>query len=466
MSEKKIKYIELNLADLKENINRIQNNNIPVWRKNKSGSLVIIPLERLEQFIGNNESISIIFYIDEKWESNIKISSSLPDIKPAAAAQHPWTDNSGISDTYTERRKKYLEMHPEKREQEFEQLIDSLISRPIAGNFIDTNALLHLINAVSDAFVINKAAFDDFYNEAKSISPDHIKNIAKNTTILVQSVMGIIRNNTAANNFINLLGEKSTGSTVDHMNCVFLIFLPFCYYYNSYFAKGKISKIRAEFKSRYYKYYKKLFPLSPPESLEDVFKGGMREIDQDKLLQYGIGAFLHDIGKLDNIDYFEGEEKYDRKIIMRHAPISYNMIVKTREFDHDVAYLAALHHEYYNDHSGYGISKLLFPDNIKKYKEPVYCLSYELEDIKSGLALAYVPAKILEIVDVFDALTDSKRKYRDSEFSVDEALEIMLSSFIDKNTKLDPILFSIFVDFINSHSILKDKSILSKVLTK
>jgi hypothetical protein len=278
--------------------------------------------------------------------------------------------------------------------------------------------------------------------------------------------MGIIRNNTAANNFINLLGEKSTGSTVDHMNCVFLIFLPFCYYYNSYFTKGKISKIRADYKNKYYKYYKKLFPGSPPESLEDVFKGGMREIDQDKLLQYGIGAFLHDIGKLDNINYFEGEEKYDRKIIMRHAPISYNMIVKTREFDHDVAYLAALHHEYYNDQSGYGISKILFPDNIKKYKEPVYCLSYDLEDIKSGLALAYVPAKILEIVDVFDALTDSKRKYRDSEFSVDEALEIMLDSFINKNTKIDPILFSIFVDFINSHSILKDKSILSKVLSK
>ncbi len=466
MSEYNTKYIELDLAALKENLHRIQDNNIPVWRKNKSGNLVTIPLERLEQFTGNNENISIIFYIDEKWESNIKLSTSPLKINSSNDTKLPWTDNSGIADTYTERRKKFLEMHPEQREQEYEQLIDSLISRPIPGNYIDTNALLRLINAVSDAFVINKAAFDDFYNESKNISPEHIKNIAKNTTILVQSIMGIIRNNTAANNFINLLGEKSTGSTVDHMNCVFLIFLPFCYYYNSYFTKGKISKIRADYKNKYYKYYKKLFPGSPPESLEDVFKGGMREIDQDKLLQYGIGAFLHDIGKLDNINYFEGEEKYDRKIIMRHAPISYNMIVKTREFDHDVAYLAALHHEYYNDQSGYGISKILFPDNIKKYKEPVYCLSYDLEDIKSGLALAYVPAKILEIVDVFDALTDSKRKYRDSEFSVDEALEIMLDSFINKNTKIDPILFSIFVDFINSHSILKDKSILSKVLSK
>ena len=301
MSEYNTKYIELDLAALKENLHRIQDNNIPVWRKNKSGNLVTIPLERLEQFTGNNENISIIFYIDEKWESNIKLSTSPLKINSSNDTKLPWTDNSGIADTYTERRKKFLEMHPEQREQEYEQLIDSLISRPIPGNYIDTNALLRLINAVSDAFVINKAAFDDFYNESKNISPEHIKNIAKNTTILVQSIMGIIRNNTAANNFINLLGEKSTGSTVDHMNCVFLIFLPFCYYYNSYFTKGKISKIRADYKNKYYKYYKKLFPGSPPESLEDVFKGGMREIDQDKLLQYGIGAFLHDIGKLDNI---------------------------------------------------------------------------------------------------------------------------------------------------------------------
>lgn len=464
MNEHELKFMELSISDLRENLHEILNNDIPVWRRNKSGKLVTIPLDRLEQFIGSNDGIIPTFYIDEKWENLIKTHTSIKVTTPESTFS--WTDRSSNIDTYSERRKRFLDMHPEQRENEFDLLIDNLISRPLPGNFIDTDSLVHLINAVSDAFVINKAAFDDFYNDEKVISPEHIKKIARNTTVLVQSVMGIIKNNTAANNFINLLGEKSTGSTVDHMNCVFLIFLPFCYYYNSYFTLGKISKIRAEYKSKYYKYYRKLFPQSPPESLEDVFKGGMRELNQEKLLQYGIGAFLHDIGKVDNIDYFEGEGKYDRKIIMRHAPISYNMIVKTREFDHDVAYMAALHHEYYNDQAGYGISRLLFPDTMKKFREPVYPLSYDLEDVKNGMALGYVPAKILEIVDVFDALTDSKRKYREKEFSVDEAIEIMLNDFIEKNIKLDPIIFSIFVDFINSHSILKDKSILSRIIIK
>ena len=114
MSEYNTKYIELDLAALKENLHRIQDNNIPVWRKNKSGNLVTIPLERLEQFTGNNENISIIFYIDEKWESNIKLSTSPLKINSSNDTKLPWTDNSGIADTYTERRKKFLEMHPER----------------------------------------------------------------------------------------------------------------------------------------------------------------------------------------------------------------------------------------------------------------------------------------------------------------------------------------------------------------
>ncbi len=466
MSEYNIKFLELNLADLRENLHRILNNNIPVWRRNKNGNLVIIPLDRLEQFIGNNDTVSLIFYIDEKWESMVEIHSSPIETSSSTVTSFPWTDRAPTIDIYNERRKIFLDMSPEKREEEYDALISELNNANVQNSFIDSKALLNLINVVSDAFVIDKAAFDDFYDESKEISPEHIKKVAKNTTMLVQNIMGILKNNKAASNFINMLGEKSTGSTIDHMNCVFLIYLTLCYFYNTYFAKGKIAKIRGEFRSKYYRFYKKIIPWAPPESLEDVFKGGMREIDQEKMLHYGIGAFLHDIGKVDDIDYFEGEGKYDRKIIMRHAPISYNMIVKTREFDHDVAYLAALHHEYYNDQSGYGIAKLLFPDNMKKYKEPFYCLSYDFEDIKTGLSLAYVPIKLLEIVDVFDALTDNKRRYREKEFTADEALEIMMNDFIEKNTKLDPILFSIFVDFINTHSILRDKSIISKIVIK
>jgi HD-GYP domain-containing protein (c-di-GMP phosphodiesterase class II) len=62
-------------------------------------------------------------------------------------------------------------------------------------------------------------------------------------------------------------------------------------------------------------------------------------------------------------------------------------------------------------------------------------------------ALAYFPAKVLEIVDVFDSLTDSNRKYR-SPLSEEEALILMRREFVEEKVKIDPILFDIFSDFV------------------
>lgn len=457
------KYVTISFEILKYNLQLIKEKDIPVWRRNRDGEYVIIPLERLEQFVGDNDKSNIEFFILPQWRDIIK------DETIAGKQQDIINQNISASngvDYYQQKRSEIRKMTPEQREREYQTVLSSLNRIESTQKILSEDILVNLIEAVSDAFVLSKTAFEENFNDSDSISHDHIKSMAKNTTSLVQSIMGIFRNNSAANNFINMLGEKSTGSTIDHMNSVFLIFLPFCIFYNSYFTKGKIAKIRAEYKKKYFKYYKKLIPENPPESLEDVFNGGMRGISTDKLLQFCIGALLHDIGKIDNIDYFEGEGKYDRKIIMKHAPISYNMIIKTREFDQEVALLAALHHEYYNDKSGYGISKLLFPDEMKKYKTPQYCLTYDLADIKNGRAFAYVPIKLLEIVDVFDALTDKNRRYRDREFTVDEALELMKTEFIDKNLKIDPILFAIFLDYIINHSILKDESLIQRLTLK
>jgi len=457
------KYVIITLETLKNNLNLIRTKDIPVWRRNKSGQYVIIPLERLEQFLGNNDQSEIVFFITAEWETIINSNNEI-QLKNDIINQNNIAKSG--SDFYKKKRIDIQKMTPEQRDKKYQSVLNSLQKIESSEKILSEDALENLIEAVSDAFVLNKASFEENFEDSEKISSEHIKIMAKNTTSLVQSIMGIFKNNSAANNFINMLGEKSTGSTIDHMNSVFLIFLPFCFFYNSYFTKGKISRIRSEYKTKYYKYYKKLIPDNPPDSLEDVFNGGMREIPIDKLLQFSIGALLHDIGKIDNIDYFEGSGLYDKKIIMKHAPISYNMIVKTREFDSEVAFLAALHHEYYNDNAGYGISKLLFPENSRKYKNPQYCLTYEIADLKNGRALAYVPIKILEIVDVFDALTDKSRRYREKEFSIDDALELMKVDFIDKSLKIDPILFTIFLDYINSHSILKDKTLLQRVMLK
>ncbi len=448
-------YITLNFEELKSNLYEINKNNIPIWRKNKSGALVILPAEKIDIFFGKDDIGDVLFYIESRWKDSIK-----KDFYPSKGSTRDkknvfLKEDLEIDDPYLSKREEVRSQTFDERENEYDYILDIISRIETPNKIIGAENLPELIDAISGAFVINKTSIEENYDSESPEAREHLRRVARKTTSMVQNFMQILSKNEAANNFINLLGEKSTGSTVDHMNGVFITFVSFCFYYNSYFSKGKIAKLRPEFRSRYIKLYEKIMPENPPESLEDVFKGGMRGFENDEMLHFSLGALLHDIGKIDNIDYFEGSQKYDRKIIMKHAPISYNMIVKTREFESVVALLAALHHEYYNDKSGYGISRILFPDQNRKFKSPVYAMSYSIDDVRKGAALAYVPAKILEIVDVFDALTDKNRKYRDREFTVDEALIIMKENFVENDTKLDPILFSIFIDYVKDHATLK-----------
>ena len=83
-------------------------------------------------------------------------------------------------------------------------------------------------------------------------------------------------------------------------------------------------------------------------------------------------------------------------------------------------------------------------------------MSYDAKSIDDCEAFAYFPAKMLEIIDVYDALIDPARKYRGGKiFTPEEALNIMKEDFIEKHVKLDPILYDVFVEFL-SNAVEKD----------
>ena len=69
-------------------------------------------------------------------------------------------------------------------------------------------------------------------------------------------------------------------------------------------------------------------------------------------------------------------------------------------------------------------------------------------------ALAYFPAKVLEIIDVYDSVTDPHRVYRKAMLPED-ALIMMREQFIEKHLKIDPILFHIFELFIKEQQAVK-----------
>jgi hypothetical protein len=118
--------------------------------------------------------------------------------------------------------------------------------------------------------------------------------------------------------------------------------------------------------------------------------------------------------------------------------------------------ITGYHHEYYGEASGYGY----FRAYLQQYKKinpsakQDYCITYELEPILDYQALAYFPAKILEIIDVYDSLTDPNRLYREP-LKPEGALILMHEEFIRKAVKIDPILFHIFEMYIREKEMPK-----------
>jgi len=175
----------------------------------------------------------------------------------------------------------------------------------------------------------------------------------------------------------------------------------------------------------------------------------MRAIPPDEYLKWAVGFLIHDIGKAPAIEYHEGESSYDRSMVVDHVKQGFKYTTTKTNYPKEASLIIGYHHEYYGDPNGYGF----FRAYLSRYKKDNpdakqdYCISYELEPILDYVVLAYFPAKVLEIIDVFDSLTDPNRVYR-KPMTSEEAITMMRDEFIIKHLKIDPILFDIFEMFV------------------
>ena len=284
------------------------------------------------------------------------------------------------------------------------------------------------------------------------------------TTSLVNTIVNMLSKNLETQKVFTELRNFSDGGVMAHSNRVFVSYVNFLAFYNNLIKRRNlIHSIRTSFPTVYKKYYENMTSSSEKyriyedfRTLEDCIDNGMRFVEEKEMNLYSIGALLHDIGKVKDLDYFEGESGRDYERIKKHLFNSYTLVSQTSEYSLEVILTVALHHEYYG--LGYGPYERLY--KLKLEKVPSFqiprIMSYEAKVIDDCDAFAYFPAKMLEIIDVYDALIDPARKYRGGKtFTPEEALKIMKEDFIEKHVKLDPILYDVFVEFL-SNSIEKD----------
>ncbi len=182
-------------------------------------------------------------------------------------------------------------------------------------------------------------------------------------------------------------------------------------------------------------------------------------------MHFAIASSVHDIGKFYDMDYYIASKNYDIERIKKHLFHSYYML-NSESQSLKVIYTVAFHHEYYG--LGYGPFNSIYL--AKKTANPHHysknIISYDVYDVLNCDSIAYFPSKMLEIVDVYDTIShpwfDDQPLQADT---IEVALNKMRKHFIEEEVKIDPILFDVFVGYLEELT-QRDLSLYSKLKFK
>ncbi|MFH0974240.1 MAG: hypothetical protein V1874_00485 [Spirochaetota bacterium] len=437
---------EISVEEITKNLNDITTVNVAVWRKNNINQLVVLPVKKLDEYLKEKDADKFKFFIDKNWKERIKEhKAELKNQEPAPEAPD---DSQAMKQVekfgkVDEQVSLFGKMSVVEREEILDECISKL-SEDSEKKQLNIDSIVYMVSVLSNTFYANNANLEQ--NIATENVKDNINGVLVKSAWIVKILIDLFDQKKYPYGDLKIIEKISTGSkTIDHINKVFLRFVSFCSFYNEYIGEGLFTKnIRGAFKDKYHRHYKKRLPTEEV-SIERIFKDGIRRIDKEKEIQnYILGALLFDIGKLRYIGYHDGSDPYDEDTVKKHALHGYNMLIKARQYPFEVFAMAVFHHEYYGGKGSYGFTKpLLSKFTGKKFTEEdfKYFISYNKDDFIHGISLAYFPCKVLEIIDIFDALTGKKN------YPVVEALTIMKKEFITKSFKIDPVIFKIFLEY-------------------
>ena len=369
----------------------------PVLYKHKEGNLSIIPPKLIDKYIGKNESLNRTFFVKKNWENYIDDEFTIHEIH-----NNNNTTNQE-KDIIYEKIKSFKEMDMIERQQHILNNIHKLKKQIGKNKGFDIATVTDTVNVISDTIFINKATLED--NLENPLESDALKKLIDKTHLLIATLLRMLDQGIATYKTLGSLEHINTGSnSIDHMNRMVIRVFSFIHFYNSSFNAGTINKLRADFHKRYYKYYEilagKLFKSEQKISLEIVFKKGVRRISSTELLEYTIGSLIHDIGKLSNVEYHDGDAPYNLENSIEHAFQGFHMISNTDEFSDGESAIVGLHHEYYGAPNGYKLTERLRKKILKEKdeKQLKYFISYNINDVINGEAFSYFPCKLIEIL--------------------------------------------------------------------
>ncbi|MDC7224188.1 MAG: hypothetical protein PQJ60_10640 [Spirochaetales bacterium] len=304
--------------------------------------------------------------------------------------------------------------------------------------------------------VINKVSLEETGDQSDRLSREYMRQVTEKTEELMSSFVRALARSYNLNHTAETITSQTDGATSRHMIRVFIQSIRFLDDLRHEFeGAGLFQRLQSRLSS-YFPLYEPLRERYPFVSFDkSMIMPEPPQFKGKRMEEIMLGILLHDLGKNKNLLYFDGGGDYDRQIIEDHAFEGYFMLMKKTSYRQSIASVAGLHHEYYGHERGYGV----FRNNYSEYSQKVRShrfekiLSHSYEDITSFRSVAFFPAKILEIVDVYDALIDKERLYK-KPMKPGEALVFMRKTMIEEDLKLDPILFDLFIKFLKKAKLI------------
>ena len=468
------KFEELSLTEINDIKDYLISHNIPLFRLDKEKGIVEFSTEQLSLILDNPKYANLKLYVPKNFKVFIKEFKTIKENEKSNL----------LNSNYVFKTPKECEEELDRRIKEIGKMtyqdkisIIETYNRELKEVKVDEktkinrNTAQQIVNAGNDVGLIAKVTMFESMKKIKDneITQDQAKienqEITETTSSLVTTIVNMLSYNTGTQKIFTELKNYSDGGVMAHSNRVFISYVNFLTFYNNLIKRRHlVYNIRTVYEKVYKKFYDKVVETiggkykiyDNLKTVEDCIDQGIKSVEEQEMYSYSVGALLHDVGKVKDLDYFEGADGRDYERIKKHLFNSYKLVSQTSEYPLEVILTVALHHEYYG--LGYGPYEKLHNMKTEKYQgfQIQRIMSYNAKAIDDCEAFSYFPAKMLEIIDVYDALMDPARKYRGGKtFTPEESLNIMREDFIEKQVKLDPILYDVFVEFL-SNSIEKD----------
>ncbi len=375
-----------------------------------------------------------------------------------------WKDqiSTGLRDPFASKVQSYRALPPEERIKEvthIRETLEEMKKKPDAHPMAKAKAIM---DAIEETFLINKASLKLKREEVTGSE----RIIAGETQAIVSAALGMVEEVETSAMLYRAFSSLSNGQTLNHIGRIFSTMASFMHFYNTLFQRRIAQGIRRVFAEQYLDIYHLILPHLEEHLFVSDNLVPLPRIDPPAMKEYALGAFMHDIGKIANLDYFESNAEYNMKEIRQHVFLGSGLILMNYGVDHEKARLmAGDHHNALFHKNGYGVTRLEREKGMRKLEEVQRCIGIDADDYMSGRSLGFLPTEMLAIADIYDAMTDASRVYKKA-MTPTEALVFMIEKPVAWGM-LDPVLFDIFVDFIRmQHSEIPEHMGLSWKLSR